>query len=706
MCNQNRSYVKKKVLSVEKKNNNSCINMKLYNFKYNKVKSNDRNRINCLQKENKTEKESLRKEFLDIFIIKQNEKKKLNKKEKINTISKNNNIKIINNNNLKKIKDNISSQNYNNSLLIQKINFSPPKKDILNSTNQNLSSINLEYRKSNYKIYEEKKNNYDEIDIDKDKFIIFDDDKKNYILEKDYSYCKKNNLTPIPKRFGPKENHYAEYDYNQAKSAAILVRRLEYSYNLRLTKIFNCYLKQIDFIKKKLLNKYLLKRDFLKFFKDLIDKIKKVKILQKAIKYFLLKKNENYLLKIAREYHPYLYYKIKYINNKTKQKIKIYNFELMKSKWIKFARLFKFIKKMKHIFLYQYFNSFIMKFARKTNTFLVYFLLKPLFKEIQFIYYKNMIGKGFLGLKAYSKKMKRNDILGFNLIKKCIKSICFIPFMKKFKFKKYINLFVRKVFIVLYRNIQFQNKKIFFILREISKNKLILNYNKRKNILKFLLLRNFKYNLISYFYNWKNVNLIEKKNIFSKNILINTVLKSILKNNIEKYKKKLIHYFYFWVIQMYKMINYQTKVYFFMNRIIEIKKKNIYLLIYDCFKNNENNTKIIKILKNVINKKELKENYLKNFYFQTMKVNLKKEKINYYSITINKYYKKKIVLKNKNNKLSLLKKILLKKESNVKKQYSIILFKWKKKNLFQKLLSSIKKIQKAYRKYKKSKKNL
>ena len=154
------------------------------------------------------------------------------------------------------------------------------------------------------------------------------------------------------------------------------------------------------------------------------------------------------------------------------------------------------------------------------------------------------------------------------------------------------------------------------------------------------------------------------------------------------------------------MINYQTKVYFFMNRIIEIKKKNIYLLIYDCFKNNENNKKIIKILKNVINKKELKENYLKNFYFQTMKVNLKKEKINYYSITINKYYKKKIVLKNKNNKLTLLKKILLKKESNFKKQYSIILFKWKKKILFQKLLSSIKKIQKAYRKYKKSKKNL
>ena len=705
MSNQSRSHAKKKVLSVEKKNNNICLNLKLYNIKNNKFKSNERNRINYLKNENNTEKESLRKEFLDKFIIKEY-KKKINKKKKINTISKNNNLTIINNNNLKMIKDNKSFQNHSNSILKQKINFSPPKKNILSSTNQNSSSINLEYHKSNYKNYEEKKNNYEEFDLDKDKFIIYNGEKNNNILEKDYSYCQKNNLTPIPKRFGPKQNDYAEFDYNQAKSAAIFVRRLEYSYNLRLTKIFNCYLKEIACIKNRLLNNYLLKRDLIKFFKDLIDKIKKVILLQRTIRYFLLSKNEKYLLKIARKYHPYLYYKIKYIKNKTKQKKKIYKFEQMKSKWIKLNRLFKFIKKMKQILLYQYFNSFIMKFARKTNTFLVYFLLQPLFKNILFIYYKKMIAKGFLGLNANAKKMKRNEMLGLNLIKKCIKSICFKPFIKKFKIKKYINLFVRKVIIIIYRNIKFQNRKIFFILREISKNKLILNNNKRNNILKFLVIRNFKYNCIPYFYNWKNVNLIEKKCVFSKNLLINSVLKSILKNNIEKYKKKLIHYFYFWVIQMYKMINYQTKVYFFMNKIIEIKKKNIYLLIYDCFKNNEKNKKIIKILKNVINRKEIKENYLKNFYFQTMKVNLKKEKINNYTNTINRYYKKKIVLKNRNNKLTLLKKILLKKESNIKKQYSIFLYKWKKKILFQQLLSSIKKIQKAFRKYKKSKKNL
>ena len=694
--NQNRSCYKNKVSSLDKNNNNNCLYKKLNNNKINKVKSNEKNKSNFPKNENKTERKSFKKEF-EKYI--KNNNKKLNEK-KVNTLSKNNNISIVNNSNLKSINNNLSFQNNNNSITKQKKNFSPPKKNNLSSIKHN----NLENHKFKYKKYEEKKNIFDEFEIEKDKFFIFDDDKNINILEKDSSYSKKNNLTPIPERFDSIQNKFAEYDYNQAKSAAILVRRLEYSYNLRLTKIFNCYLKVIACIKKRLLNKYLLKRDFVQFFKDLIDKMKKVIMLQRTIKYFLLKKNENYLLNIAREYHPYLYYKIKYIKNKTKQKNKIYHLQRIKSKWKKYNRLIQFIKKMKYILLYHYFNSFIMKFARKTNSFLVYFLLKPIFKDILFIYYKNMIGKGFLGLNAYAKRMKRSEILGLYLIKKCIKSICFRPFIKKFKIKKYINLFVRKLIIVIYRNMNFQNRKIFFILREMSKNKLILNNSKKKNILKFLLLRNSKNNLIPFFYNWKNVNLIEKRYIFSKTLLINSVLKSILKNNIEKYKRILIHYLYFWLIQMYKMINYQTKVFFFMNRIIEIKKKNIYLLIYDCFKNNEKNKRIIKILKNIINKKEIKENCIKNFYFQIMKMNIKKEKINNSSITINRYYKKKIILKNKNNKQTLLKKILLKKESNIKKLYSIILYKWKKQILYQKLLSSIKKIQKAYRKYKKSKK--
>lgn len=59
-------------------------------------------------------------------------------------------------------------------------------------------------------------------------------------------------LTPIPKRRNSKKVPYGDYDYdyNQAKSAAILIRRLEYSYNLRLCKQYKRYESQIIFIQR------------------------------------------------------------------------------------------------------------------------------------------------------------------------------------------------------------------------------------------------------------------------------------------------------------------------------------------------------------------------------------------------------------------------------------------------------------------------
>ena len=59
-------------------------------------------------------------------------------------------------------------------------------------------------------------------------------------------------LTPIPKRRSSKKVPYGEYDYdyNQAKSAAILIRRLEYSYNLRICKQYKRYESQIIFIQR------------------------------------------------------------------------------------------------------------------------------------------------------------------------------------------------------------------------------------------------------------------------------------------------------------------------------------------------------------------------------------------------------------------------------------------------------------------------
>ena len=44
---------------------------------------------------------------------------------------------------------------------------------------------------------------------------------------------KIEDLTKIPKRINGTRNRYADYDYNEAKKAAVTCRRIEYSYNLR-----------------------------------------------------------------------------------------------------------------------------------------------------------------------------------------------------------------------------------------------------------------------------------------------------------------------------------------------------------------------------------------------------------------------------------------------------------------------------------------
>lgn len=88
-----------------------------------------------------------------------------------------------------------------------------------------------------------------------------------------------------------------------------------------------------------------------------------------------------------------------------------------------------------------------------------------------------------------------------------------------------------------------------------------------------------------------------------------------------------------------------------------------------------------------------------------MKSILKKEKIINFSIKLNKYYKKKIVLKKKDNRQNTLKKIILKKEQNIKSKLLLYFHIWRKNTIYQKLLSSTELIQRVYRKYKKRKQN-
>ena len=56
-------------------------------------------------------------------------------------------------------------------------------------------------------------------------------------------------LTPLPKRT-KKQSLKQSISYNQAKSAAIFIRRLEYSYNLKISLLYKRYLNQIKTIQR------------------------------------------------------------------------------------------------------------------------------------------------------------------------------------------------------------------------------------------------------------------------------------------------------------------------------------------------------------------------------------------------------------------------------------------------------------------------
>ena len=808
---KNKAYIKKRIQSLEKNYCKDILKNPLANITISNLNINSK-KEKKLQMKTKSEKESLRKESIDTYKRISQEKRK-NKKPR-NFFNKSKRIIINDNfNNIindssfffKNHLDEKSKRHKNKTYLSPLKNENKKLENRLNITEQEI--LNISNKKKKEKNYEENKSFIYEINSEND-YLVENDNINNKIFEIENKTFLKGNLTPIPKRIGPKQNPIAEYDYNQAKSAAILVRRLEYSYNLRLTKIFENHINEIIFIQRKfreflkkknqgfiqklvnneiqriqneqrliqfierinfaikrnkmkkffrvLINDYaflikkhfldkfvnkiivnyrkftyrknqkkikkfsnklrfisqqVIKKNLINFFRNFIEKINLIKKLQNSIKFFLLKNNEKYKLKFSYQYHPYLFFRLKYMNNPSKIENKINKFKNFILKWKNYTkekkekRLIEFINRMNHILLYQFFNSFIMKFARKTNAFLIYFLLKPLFNDILFIYYKNMINKGLLGLRANSKKLKRNDILSLNLIKKCIKSICFNPFIRKFKIRKFLNVFIRKLIIVIYRHLRFQNRKILFSLRQYSNNIKILNENQRRNILKYFFLRKNTINISIPFIIWKNIYLIEKNNKISKELLIKCKLKSILKNNKIKYKQRLIHFFYYWIIQMYKLINYEKKVYFFISRIIEVLKINVYSYIYECLKNIIINIKKNQNLKNIFYKNQTNKKKLLNFYFLKMKSILKKEKIINFSIKLNKYYKKKIVLKKKDNRQNTLKKIILKKEQNIKSKLLLYFHIWRKNTIYQKLLSSTELIQRVYRKYKKRKQN-
>jgi len=390
------------------------------------------------------------------------------------------------------------------------------------------SYYNFQNRQSSDDIYSESNDRTYENEI-----IKFNN--KNVVT----TFVQIEDLTQIPVRMGGTQNRYADYDYNEAKRAAVTCRRIEYSYNLRnvikseicldeiimiqrwwrdilrkrneeilkdlriiekininniqryilfLNKInyvyvlhllngffnkfkirygklyyknyFNRYAIKIqkafrEYLSKRksegqsklkiLLDKFIYKNKKEKLFaeiKNIHRIINRIKFLQNFVKFYLLRKKENYLLKCAHDIHPFMYFLLKYRLPKNKQSIRKYkrktkrflNFVEKWKKLVRYKRMIKcmtFVENIKFIIKKKFFIFFILQLVERINAMITYFLLQPLMKNILRNYYYTKIRNAFLIWKKNDKLKKKRNNLAMNLIKKTVKIYTINSFIKE-----------------------------------------------------------------------------------------------------------------------------------------------------------------------------------------------------------------------------------------------------------------------------------
>ena len=184
-----------------------------------------------------------------------------------------------------------------------------------------------------------------------------------------------------------------------------------------------------------LLNKYIYKKKKEKLFQEIKNNQKifnKLRFLQNFVKYYLLRKQEKYFLKLAHEIHPFLYYYYKYRIQKNKNNIYEYKKKTEKfvnylEKWkklLKQKRMIKcitFLEYIKFIIIKKFFIFFILRLVERINSMITYFLLQPLMKKILRNYYLVKIRKAFYIWKNNDIIMQKKNKLALNLITKIIK---------------------------------------------------------------------------------------------------------------------------------------------------------------------------------------------------------------------------------------------------------------------------------------------
>ena len=537
--NKNAQYYN---LNARTKKINNFINIKREIINKNNEEANFKNKKSKIYKKQKSIDNTNQKYILNNITSSINNNNQYFKKQirpikftnKNNNQNKINNIKITRKKN--QTKRNLSIDNNSNHNIKNDISYKKAYKKLSNITNPYLknSYYNFQNKKSSDDIYSDSNDRTYENEI-----IKFNS--KNVVT----TFVQIEDLTQIPVRMGGTQNRYADYDYNEAKRAAVTCRRIEYSYNLRNVIKSEICLDEVIMIQRWWRN--ILRRKNEELLKDLkiIEKIN-INNIQRYI-LFLNKIHYVYVLHLLNDFfnkfkirYGKLYYKNYFNRNAIKiqrafreflskrksegqNKLKIllnkYIYKYKKEKLLEeISNIHKIINKIK--FLQNFFKYYLLR--KKEN-----YLLKFAHEIHPFIYYllKYRIPKTKQRIRKYKRKTKR-----------------FLIFIEKWKnlvrYKRMIK------YMTFLENITFIIKKkffIFFILRLVERINAMITYFLLQPLMKNILRNYYLTKINNAFLIWKKNDKLKKKryklamNLIKKTIKIYTI-NSLIKELYQKNK--------------------------------------------------------------------------------------------------------------------------------------------------------------------------
>ena len=350
-----------------------------------------------------------------------------------------------------------------------------------------------------------------------------------------------DDLTKIPDRIGGAQNKYADYDYNEAKRAAVTCRRIEYSYNLRNVIKSEICLDEIvmiqrwwrDILRKK-------KEELLKEL-QIFEKINSNNI-QKYIT-FLNQISYIYILHLLKEFFNIMkvrYGKLYYKNQFRKNIIKIqrafrkflsrrkaeskYKLAILLNKYIykfKKEKLLQEMKRNKEIFNKLLFLQNFIKYYLLIKQEKYYLNLAHEIHPFIYYYYKYRLRKTKDNIDKYKEKKKKflNFVERWKKLvkhKRMIKCINFLEYIKFIIIKKYF---------------------IFFILRLVERINAMITYFLLQPLMKNILRNYYLQKIKIAFYIWKKNDKLKKK---KNKLALNLISKIIKIYSIDYLRKKLL----------------------------------------------------------------------------------------------------------------------------------------------------------------------